>query len=392
MKKFRIRHLLIGLFVAAQLLPLPASAAPGDLYVAAFGNVFQITPSGTKSVFTTLTNPEGVAFDAKGDLYVSDINTDAIYRFSTAGTENTFAEDLDLPFGLAFDSAGNLFAAGSRGSVAKISPAGTKTIFAAGLGSPLGLAFDRAGNLFVADQSGSTIFKFTPAGIRTTFATGLTNPTGLAFDAAGDLFVSTLDGVISKFTPAGVQSIFAVGFNAPTGLAFDSAGNLFVADFNEGTVQKITPAGETSTFATGLFAAYYMAFEPETEKLRNLSTRGFVQTGDSVLIGGFIVGGSALATNAVVVRALGPSLADFGVADALLDPTLEIHDSSGALIAANDDWEDTQASRIEATGLAPNDPLESAIYLVLPAGAYTAIVRGLENTTGNALVEVYSTQ
>ena len=97
-----------------------------------------------------------------------------------------------------------------------------------------------------------------------------------------------------------------------------------------------------------------------------------------------------LATNAVVVRALGPSLSQAGVSNALADPTLELHDSSGTVITSNDDWQDTQKEQINATGLAPTDPNESAIYAALPTGAYTAVVRGTNDTTGTALVEVYS--
>ena len=133
-----------------------------------------------------------------------------------------------------------------------------------------------------------------------------------------------------------------------------------------------------------------MAFEPVTEKLRNISARGLVGTGDDVLIGGFIVGGNALANNAVIVRTIGPSLAQAGVTNALADPVLEVHDASGGLIASNDDWQDTQEVQITAGGLAPKDPKESAIYATLPAGGYTAVVRGAGDATGVALVEVYS--
>ena len=125
------------------------------------------------------------------------------------------------------------------------------------------------------------------------------------------------------------------------------------------------------------------------QKLRNISARGLVGTGDDVLIGGFIVGGRALANNAVVVRAIGPSLSQAGVSNPLADPTLELHNSTGTLIASNDDWQDTQEDLIVASGLSPTDPNESAIYATLPSGNYTAVVRGPGDTTGTALVEVY---
>jgi hypothetical protein len=122
-------------------------------------------------------------------------------------------------------------------------------------------------------------------------------------------------------------------------------------------------------------------------ELSNISTRGFVQTGNNVMIAGVIV---QFHPKQVVVRALGPTLTGFGVPNALADPTLEIHDANGALLASNDDWKNTQQSAIAATGLAPPNDLESAIVGTLSPGNYTAIVRGFNNTIGNALVEVYA--
>ncbi len=124
-------------------------------------------------------------------------------------------------------------------------------------------------------------------------------------------------------------------------------------------------------------------------KLGNISTRGSVGTLDNVLISGFIVGDVDSAT--VVVRALGPSLASFGVSGALSDPTLTIYDSTGTAIATNDNWQDNvNAIDIQKNGLAPPNPSESALVLHLPAGSYTAIVRGANGDTGVALAEVYT--
>jgi hypothetical protein len=91
----------------------------------------------------------------------------------------------------------------------------------------------------------------------------------------------------------------------------------------------------------------------------------------------------------VVVRALGPTLTGFGVSNALPDPTLSLYDGNGVLLVFNDDWKDDQESAISGTGVAPPNDLESAIAGTLAPGSYTAIVRGYENATGNALVEVY---
>jgi uncharacterized Zn-binding protein involved in type VI secretion len=122
-------------------------------------------------------------------------------------------------------------------------------------------------------------------------------------------------------------------------------------------------------------------------KLGNISTRALVQTGDNVMIGGFIITGSG--QKRVIARAIGPSLAQHGITNPLLDPTLELHNGNGALIASNDNWRDSQQAEIQATGLAPSDDRESAIVRSLTPGNYTAIVRGKNNTIGVALVEVY---
>ena len=123
--------------------------------------------------------------------------------------------------------------------------------------------------------------------------------------------------------------------------------------------------------------------------LANISTRGFVDTGDNAMIGGFIVGPADTGLTDVVIRAIGPSLSTFGITDPLLDPILELHDVNGALLTTNDNWKDTQQPEIEATGLGPTDDRESAMLQSLAPGNYTAIVRGVSDTTGVGLVEIY---
>jgi len=127
-----------------------------------------------------------------------------------------------------------------------------------------------------------------------------------------------------------------------------------------------------------------------SSQLANISTRGSVETGDNVMIGGFIIGGENSPT--VVVRAIGPSLGAQGVSAPLQDPTLELHDAEGAQIAFDDDWKDSQQAQIVNAQLAPSDDHESAIQADLMPGAYTAIVRGKANGTGVGLVEVYNLQ
>jgi len=126
-------------------------------------------------------------------------------------------------------------------------------------------------------------------------------------------------------------------------------------------------------------------------QLGNISGRSFVQTGDDVMIGGFIIGNNIGATQ-VIIRAIGPSLSQHGVSNALADPTLELHNGNSALPESNNNWQDDpdQAARIRAANLAPSNPLESAIWVSLAPGNYTAIVRGKNNGVGIGLVEIYS--
>jgi hypothetical protein len=112
-----------------------------------------------------------------------------------------------------------------------------------------------------------------------------------------------------------------------------------------------------------------------------------VQTGDNVGIGGFIITGSA--PKRVIIRAIGPSLTQFGIVDALADPVLELHGPAGFVTITNDNWRSDQQAEIQATGIPPTNDRESAIVVTLNPGAYTAIVQGKNNTSGVALVEIY---
>lgn len=156
-------------------------------------------------------------------------------------------------------------------------------------------------------------------------------------------------------------------------------------------VRTLNPAGYTAivhgvneTTGVALVEVYDLDGGTIGSRFANISTRGFVQTGDNVMIGGMIVLGDSAAT--VIVRAIGPSLTLPG---ALQDPYLELHDQNGATIASNDNWRSDQEEEIIASGLAPSSDAESAIVAAIEPGPYTAIVRGVNDTTGVALVEFY---
>ena len=145
----------------------------------------------------------------------------------------------------------------------------------------------------------------------------------------------------------------------------------------------------------GLLEIYDMDDTLAAAQLANISTRGFVQSGDNVMIGGFILGG-ADAGSRVLIRALGPSLANSGVRGVLLNPTLALHDSNGVLIASNDDWTideqtgQSQEAEIRASTIPPDGDSESALLVRVAPGAYTVVVAGKEGGTGVGLIEVYN--
>jgi hypothetical protein len=128
--------------------------------------------------------------------------------------------------------------------------------------------------------------------------------------------------------------------------------------------------------------------QPADSQLANISTRGFVERGYDVMIGGFILG-SGRGNVSVLVRALGPSLTAAGIKGELADPTLDLRDADGNLVMTNDDWKESQQAAIEATNTAPTNDLESAMVVTVAPGAYTAIVSGKNGGTGVALVELY---
>jgi hypothetical protein len=221
----------------------------------------------------------------------------------------------------------------------------------------------------------------------------LENPTLELHNAAGALIGSNDDwqhtiigGVITQNQVADIQN----SGHAPTN-PFESA---IIADLPPGNYTAIV-RGVNNTTGVALVEVYDLGNDASAI-LGNISTRSFVQTDDKVMIGGFIVQGTG--AKRVIIRAIGPELSRFGVPDPLANPRLELYNAAGALIGSNDDWQQTiiggvitrnQVADIQNSGHAPGNPAESAIIAELPPGDYTAIVRGINNTTGVALVEVY---
>jgi hypothetical protein len=179
----------------------------------------------------------------------------------------------------------------------------------------------------------------------------------------------------------------------PYGLAFEASGSLVVADNGDGSTFRFSPEGDRQTLFTSNFnTPQFLAVEPAPHQLLNVSTRGLVQGGENVLIAGFVIGGTGQIGTSILVRALGPSLSNFGVTNALPDPVLEVRDASGVLLASNNNWKDTQEEAITNSHLAPSNDKEAAVLIPLHGGAFTAVVGSATGAPGIAVVEVYNLQ
>jgi sugar lactone lactonase YvrE len=265
------------------------------------GFIYKYTPDGVQSIFASgLSNPRGVAFDRFGNLFVANTTYDdvtqtyqgSVIKITLDGVQSLFAmiEGDHFFEDLAFDRQGNLFLASrdqnqdlhGPSSIYKFTPDGVQSTFGTIPYVVFGLAFDGAGNLFAADAgaedipNSAAIYKFTPDGTRTLFA-GQTafgdfhGPVGLAFDRFGTLFVSVQTSMpagndtILTFTPNGVGTPFVMGLDFARGLAFDRGGNLFVAERGlfapPGDVLRFTPDGNGTVFAPDLDDPQFLAFQ-----------------------------------------------------------------------------------------------------------------------------------
>jgi hypothetical protein len=209
--------------------------------------------------------------------------------------------------------------------------------------------------------------------------TALSDPT-LELRDSGNSLIASNDNW--RDNPDFAAELQATGL-APTS-DFESA---IVATLSPGAYTAIV-GGKNGSTGMGLVEVYDL--DPTGDaQLANISTRGLVRTGDSVVIGGFILGGDT-GQASVLLRAIGPSLTTAGVANALANPTLELRDSNGVLLQYNDNWKDSQQAAIEATGVPPQNDLESAILATLLPGSYTAIAAGKDGSMGVGLIEVYN--
>jgi hypothetical protein len=344
-----------------------------------------------------------------GNVFVSDTGNNTIRKITPSGTVTTLA-------GVGGAGAGSGFADGVGSAVR--------------FRVPTGIAVDAAGKVYVSDYDNQLV------------RTGASTVTPILAPAAGVVNISTrlpvqvgenvlIGGfIISGNAPKKViiraigPSLAAGGVSgaladpmltlmegqtlrgsnddwrstqeqqiidtkvAPT----DNREAAIVVTLNPGFYTAIL-SGKSGGTGIGLVELYDLGTvsngNSSSAQLANISTRGRVETGDNVMIGGFIISGQ---TRKVIVRAIGPELTAAGVSGALQDTTLELRDGNGSLMVGNDDWQSTQEQQIKDTGVPPTDPRESAVVANLAPAAYTAIVRGKNNATGIALVEVYGLQ
>ena len=353
----------------------------------------------------------GVAVDSAGSVYVGDTFNNTVRKITSTGVVTTLA-------GLAGTSG----SADGSGSAARFN-------------APSGVAVDSEGNIYVADFGNDTIRVGTSPAKPAQLLNIATRMRVLTGDQVliGGFIVTGTDPkkvIIRGMGP----SLNVNGTPIPGRLADPTLelhqGNTTLAsndnwklndqtgqsqeadirattipptdDLESAIVATLTPGNYTAILAgknggtgVGLVEVYDLA-QGANSKLANISSRGFVDTNDNVMIGGLIVGGgSGGGTAKVIVRAIGPSLS---VSGALGDPTLELHDVNGTTIATNDNWKiddqtgQSQEADIRATTIPPTDDLESALVATLAPGNYTAIVRGKTNTTGVAVIEAYNLQ
>jgi sugar lactone lactonase YvrE len=397
--------------------------------------------------------PRGIAVDTAGKVYVADSVNDTIRVITPDALVSTLAGlagangSADAtgsaarffgPVGLTVGDTGNVFVADTvNDTIRKITPAGVVTTLGglpvisgssdgagqnARFASPQGIALNSEDKIFVSDTGNNTIRVggsvsqlaniSTRARVETdqnvmiggfiisgqAAKTVLLRAIGPALGQAGltDVLADPVlelhgaDGAVItsddnwQDDPAQKALIMATGL-APS----NSLESAIVATLAPSNYTAIV-TGKNGGTGIGLVEVYDLD-ESGDSQLANISTRGLVQTGNNVMIGGFILQGGVTGSQ-VLIRAIGPSLSNVGVTGVLSDPTVELHDANGDLVRTNDNWKDTDEAAIEETGLAPQADAESAILAELAPASYTTIVVGKNGATGVALVEVYALQ
>ena len=425
--------------------------SPANVF-SGFGKVFQITPAGAHTVLYTFTgandggNPSKLIQGGDGNFYgvAGYPNVASLFKLTPAGVRSTVLRfegaNGTSPSQLIASTDGNIYGTTQdggiplAGTIFAITPNGQVTNYSFdGVttgGNPSRLFEGEEHNLYgVADSGGAfnhgTLFRLNTA------------PPRSLLNISTRMQVLTSDKVlIGGFIVSGTEakrviirgigpSLTGVGTTLPDPMLELHQGSATIAYNDDWRANQIEVEGTglaptndresaiVSTLNPGAYTAVlkgkndgtgvgvvevYDLNQTASSKLANISTRGFVDTGNNVMIGGLIVsGGTGGGFARVIVRAMGPSLVNSGVQGFLLDPNLEVHDFNGATIGTNDDWKlnpsgSSQQAEIEATGIPPTNDSEAALVQNLAPGSYTVIVRGAGTTTGIAVVEAYTLQ
>lgn len=446
---------------------------PRAITIDASGNAYLAGVTQSSSYPTTFGSFRKSFCGGFSDAFVTKLNQDGsalVYSTHLCGPNFAGGDNADDAWGIAVDAAGNAYVTGYTNSdtfpvtpdayqtkcagfsdafLSKIDPTGATLLYSTFLGGAqfdqgyAGVGVDNAGHAYVAGITGSPEFPTTPGAFQTShhggddvfvakFDFAATAPTDQLLNIATRLPVQTGDNVlIGGFIITGTQpkKVIILGIGPSLSQFFSGAlsnptlelfqGDTLLQtnddwkesqaevqatglqpsnDFESAIVRTLDPGSYTAILrgkggATGIGVVQaYDLNQAAQSKFGNIATRGFIDSGDNVMIGGFIIGPAGGTTTTVVIRAIGPSLANFGVTGALQDPTLELHDGNGATIAFNDNWkDDTNKSKVPPS-LQPSDQRESVLYRVLAPGNYTAVMRGSGNTTGIGLVEVYNVE
>jgi hypothetical protein len=427
----------------------------GNLFVAdaLTHSIIKITPTGVRSTFASGVDVVDLSFDFMGILIGLDYGggvtgQQKTYSFAPDGTKNT-GSGIDRQKRSAAEHGQFRYVGTSDGVIHTFAHTyapengfyigGAGGFSASGLGNIQGMACDPVGNLFVSTPSGLIRFDKTTHA-KTTFSSvagdgiAFEPPRGLALNISTRLGVqpganALIAGFIvigpdhkqilirgmgpslSKLQVQGALQDPNIEMHAPTGAIISNdnwkngnaaasiQGTAFApSDDRESALGFDLPPGAYSVILTGVnntagigLVEVYDLDQNSNSSLANISTRGFVGSGDNVMIGGFILGRGNGAAR-LAIRAIGPSLAGAGISNPLADPTLTLRDVNGTVLGFNDNWGDTNATEIQDAHISPSNLAESTMIVTLPAGNYTAVVAGKNGGTGVGVVEVYNIQ
>lgn len=401
----------------------------GYVYVADTGNdtIRKISPVGAVSTLAGMAGqsgsadgkganarfnlPRGIAVDSSANLYVCDTGNNTIRKITPDGTVTTLAgiagvsgegdgvgpsAQFGSPGSVAVDSQGNVYVLDAN--LRKISPPNASVITVANLSTTStlgGLAVDTLGNVFVLDVNSERVTRYAKNGAISGAASGFRDfSTGLAIDTSGNLYATSTADIVAE-VPIGMSSANVIGgsygqigsqdgtgdltlFDSPGGIAANTSSVLFIADTKNNTIRVGFPPISSSSYS----------------RIINLSVRAAAGAGNGTLIAGFVTGGPGTAGPLpVLVRGIGPGLAQFGVSGVLPDPVLSLY-QGGTAIAQNTGWtaNQSQITALDAsTGAFPLNPAspDCALSTSIAPGLYSAELTSSGGNSALALAEVY---